>query len=300
MPATPTTIGSTSSSCEPPSSDRGRRFLGYGRQSIDRSRYRCGRDVLQSDFLTQGPAVERFEAALAERGGPPCGRGQQRHRRAASRLPRRRHWARRSRAHRAITFAASANCLRYVGAEAGFVDIDPEHARHVVPRRWNRRCAAPRRQGGDPGASRRARSRRRRDPPLAGGRIVIEDAAHAFGGSYACGRPVGCGAYSDMTILSFHPVKTDHDRGGRRDRHQRRRTGQRLRMLRSHGMERDPAAFVVADAHEDGRVKPWFHEQQMLGFNYRMTDIQAALGLVATRQARQFPAPPPRDRAALR
>ncbi len=82
-----------------------------------------------------------------------------------------------------------------------------------------------------------------------------------------------------MTIFSFHPVKTITTGEGGAIVTNDAELAHRLRMLRNHGMERDPARFVATDAIEDGRVKPWFHEQQMLGFNYRMTDLQAALGL---------------------
>ncbi len=114
---------------------------------------------------------------------------------------------------------------------------------------------------------------------LAKDRIVIEDAAQAFGATYESGRPVGCGAHSDMTTFSFHPVKSITTGEGGAVVTNDDELAHRLRMLRSHGMEREAARFVATDATEGGQVKPWFHEQQMLGFNYRMTDIQAALGL---------------------
>ena len=82
-----------------------------------------------------------------------------------------------------------------------------------------------------------------------------------------------------MTTFSFHPVKTITTGEGGAIVTNDAELAHRLRMLRNHGMERDPARFVATDAVEDDRVKPWFHEQQMLGFNYRMTDLQAALGL---------------------
>ena len=114
---------------------------------------------------------------------------------------------------------------------------------------------------------------------LAGDRVVIEDAAHSVGGTYACGRPVGCGAYADMSVFSFHPVKTITTGEGGAVVTNDDDLAHRLRMLRSHGVERDAQRFVGEETGEDGRIKPWLYEQQLLGFNYRMTDIQAALGL---------------------
>ena len=179
----------------------------------------------------------------------------------------------------AITFAASANCLLYAGADAGFVDIDRD-ALGMTPAMLEKTLASapqtkaviPVHLSGLAHASAEIRT-------LAKGRIVIEDAAHSVGGSYACGKPVGCGAYADMSVFSFHPVKTITTGEGGAVVTNDGELARRLRALRSHGIERDAARFVGADAREDGRVKPWLYEQQMLGFNYRMTDIQAALGL---------------------
>ena len=93
------------------------------------------------------------------------------------------------------------------------------------------------------------------------------------------GKPVGCGAYADMSVFSFHPVKTITTGEGGAVVTNDGELARRLRALRSHGIERDPARFSGSETREDGRAKPWLYEQQMLGFNYRMTDIQAALGL---------------------
>jgi UDP-4-amino-4,6-dideoxy-N-acetyl-beta-L-altrosamine transaminase len=256
------------------------RVLGYGRQSIDQADIDAVVAVLRGDFLTQGPAVERFEAALSERIGA-------RHAVAVSNGTAALHIACLAAGigaddlglTSAVTFAASANCLRYAGAEAGFVDIDPEtlgiaasSLQQALGRTRSVRAIIPVDLGGlasNAGAIR----------ALAQDRIVIEDAAQAFGATYESGRPVGCGAHADMTVFSFHPVKTITTGEGGAVVTDDGDLARRLRMLRSHGMERDPARFVTADLKEDGQVKRWFHEQQMLGFNYRMTDMQAALGL---------------------
>jgi UDP-4-amino-4,6-dideoxy-N-acetyl-beta-L-altrosamine transaminase len=253
--------------------------LGYGRQNIDQSDIDAVVSVLRSDFLTQGPAVERFEAALAERVGA-------RYAVAVSSGTAGLHIACLAAGigpgdrglTAAITFAASANCLLYAGADAGFVDIDRD-ALGMTPAMLAKTLALapskaviPVHLSGLAHASAEIRT-------LAKGRIVIEDAAHSVGGRYACGKPVGCGAYADMSVFSFHPVKTITTGEGGAVVTNDGELARRLRALRSHGIERDAGRFVGAETQEDGRVKPWLYEQQMLGFNYRMTDIQAALGL---------------------
>lgn len=257
-----------------------RRHLGYGRQSIDQSDVDAVVAVLRSDFLTQGPTVERFEAALAERVGA-------RHAVAVSNGTAALHIACLAAGigpddfglTSAITFAASANCLRYAGAEAGFVDIDPDtlgmavsSLQHALSGERDARAIIPVHLGGLASDAAVIRA-------LAKDRMVIEDGAQSFGAVYESGRPVGCGAHADMTTFSFHPVKTITTGEGGAVVTNDGELARRLRMLRNHGMERDPSRFVASDVREDGRVKPWFHEQHMLGFNYRMTDMQAALGL---------------------
>ena len=263
--------------------------LGYGRQSIDQSDIDAVISVLRSDFLTQGPVVEQFEAALAERVGA-------RHAVAVSSGTAALHIACLAAdigpgdrgLTAAVTFAASANCFLYTGAEAGFVDIDRdtlgmtlsglETALKSVPQV---KAIVPVHFAGLAHASAEIRA-------LAKGRVVIEDAAHAVGAQYACGKSVGCGAYSDMSVFSFHPVKTITTGEGGAVVTNDGELARRLRALRSHGIERDPARFIGAESREDGRVKPWLYEQQMLGFNYRMTDIQAALGRSQLAKLDQF------------
>ena len=256
------------------------RLLGYGRQSIDQSDIDAVAEVLRSDFLTQGPAVERFEAALAERVGA-------RHAVAVSSGTAGLHiaclaagigpgdWGLTS----AITFAASSNCLLYTGADAGFVDIDRDTLGMAPSALTKALAAAPQTRALIPvhlcGLAHASADIR----ALAGDRVVIEDAAHSLGGTYACGRPIGCGAYADMSVFSFHPVKTITTGEGGAVVTNDDDLAHRLRMLRSHGVERDAQRFVGEETGEDGRIKPWLYEQQLLGFNYRMTDFQAALGL---------------------
>jgi dTDP-4-amino-4,6-dideoxygalactose transaminase len=256
-----------------------RPFLGYGRQSIDEADISAVVDVLRSDFLTQGPAVEKFEAALAERTGA-------RYAISVSNGTAALHLACLAAdvgqgdlgLTSAITFAASANCIRYVGGQPGFVDIDrtslgmsSEGLTQALDRAPQTKVVVPVHLAGLADGSAEVRE-------AANGRIVIEDAAHSLGGRYACGKPVGCSAYSDMTTLSFHPVKTITTGEGGAVLTNDEALARRLRRLRSHGIERDSMRFTGKDFLEGNVAKPWYYEQQELGFNYRMTDIQAALG----------------------
>jgi UDP-4-amino-4,6-dideoxy-N-acetyl-beta-L-altrosamine transaminase len=256
------------------------RFLGYGRQSIDRSDIDAVVAVLESDFLTQGPLIDRFEAALAERVGA-------RHAVTVSNGTAALHIACLAAGigpgdvglTSAITFATSANCLIYAGGDAGFVDIDratvgmsPTALQRSLSASPAVRAVIPVHLGGLAHAAAEIRE-------VAGARVVIEDAAHSIGGLYESGQMIGSCAYSDLTILSFHPVKLITTGEGGAVLTNDPELARRLRLLRSHGIERDGTRFLGADTHEDGRVKPWLGEQQMLGFNYRLTDIQAALGL---------------------
>jgi perosamine synthetase len=265
------------------------RFLGYGRQNIDRADIEAMVAVLESDFLTQGPLVERFEAALAERVGAQ-------HAIAVSSGTAALHIACLGAEigpgdrglTSAITFAASANCLICAGADVGFVDIDadalgisPDVLARTLSSSPETKAVIPVHLAGLAYASDQIRA-------IARGRIIIEDAAHALGGYYSSGKCIGCGAYSDLAIFSFHPVKQITTGEGGAIVTNDAELARRLRLLRSHGIERNPELLLGTNLTEDGQVKPWLAQQQMLGFNYRMTDIQAALGLSQLRKLDLF------------
>jgi perosamine synthetase len=265
------------------------RFLGYGRQNIDRADIDAVVAVLESDFLTQGPFVERFEAALAERVGA-------RYAIAVSSGTAGLHVACLAAGlglgdlglTSAVTFAASANCLIYAGAKAGLVDIDRTslgmslsalaQLLQLVPAA---KVVIPVHLAGLADATAEIRK-------LAGGRIIIEDAAHALGGDYPCGKAVGGCAYSDLTVFSFHPVKQITTGEGGAILTDDPELARRARLLRNHGIEHDPRNFIGTETSEEGRIKPWLGQQQMLGFNYRMTDIAAALGLSQLQKLDRF------------
>lgn len=257
------------------------RFLSYARQLVDEDDVAAVAEVLRGEMLTTGPVVERFERAIAHRLGA-------RHAVAVNSATSGLHVA--CLAARlgagtqaitsAVTFVASANCVVLSGGSVQFEDIDPDTlslspaalARHLkdLP---DARAVIPVHLGGL--ACDSAELRR-----IAGPRVVIEDAAHSFGGSYADGRPVGCGAYADMSVFSFHPVKPITTGEGGAVVTNDDELARLLRLFRSHGVERDAGRMVALD-DEDGEASPppWYYEQQELGLNYRMTDLQAALGL---------------------
>lgn len=254
-------------------------MIPYGRQSLDQADIDAVVQVLESDWLTQGPTLERFEAAVARRceaahAVAVCNATAALHIAclAADLGPGDWLWTTPN------TFLASANCARYCGAQVDFVDIDPLT--------WNLDAQAlalkleqAEQQGRLPKvlipvAFSGQSCDMRAIAVLAEryGFVVIEDASHAVGARYA-GRPVGCGDYAAMTVFSFHPVKIITTGEGGMVLTNRPELAERLRRLRSHGMTRDPAQM------DEASHGPWYYQQVELGFNYRMTDIQAALGL---------------------
>jgi len=253
--------------------------LPYGRQTITEADIAAVVDVLRSPYLTQGPAVPAFEQALAQRVGARHGVAVNS---ATSALhiaclalglaPGDRLWT------SPITFVASANCGRYCGAEVDFVDIDPATALISVDA-LERKLQQADREGRLPkvlvpvhlcGTSCAME-------PIAAlarqyGVAVLEDASHAIGGSYQ-GQPVGDCRHSAITVFSFHPVKIITTAEGGLATTNDPLLAQRMADLRSHGIIKDEARF------ERPAPGPWSYEQNELGFNYRITDLQAALGL---------------------
>jgi UDP-4-amino-4,6-dideoxy-N-acetyl-beta-L-altrosamine transaminase len=254
-------------------------MIPYGRQSLDQADIDAVVAVLQSDWLTQGPTIERFEQAMAERcqadfAVAVCNATAALHIAclAAGLGPGDRLWTTPN------TFLASANCGRYCGAEVDFVDIDPLT--------WNldactlaSKLEIAERDGMLPKvlvavafSGQSCDMRMIAELAERYGFTVIEDASHAVGASYA-GRPVGCGDFAAMTVFSFHPVKIITSAEGGMVLTNRPELAERLQRLRSHGMTRDPAQ-MTEPSHG-----PWYYQQVELGFNYRITDLQAALGL---------------------
>lgn len=259
-------------------------MLPYGRQTITEEDIAAVTAVLRSDFLTQGPVVAEFERRFAARVGA-------RHAVAVNSATAALHLALRvagiGRGDRVVTtpntFLASANCAAYVGATPDFADIDPVTYTldpAAVEKHWRDDTHAIvavdfAGQTADLRAlSQLARSR---------GAVLIEDASHAVGGRFhAEGRAwhVGGNPWADLAVFSFHPVKTMTTGEGGMLVTDRDDWAELARRLRSHGIEREEDRFLTSsDDAVLGEHGPWFHEMQDLGWNYRLTDLQCALGL---------------------
>ena len=263
-------------------------FIPYGRQSVSEADIEAVVAVLKSDFLTQGPVVPAFESAIADRCGARHGVAVNS---ATSALhiaclalgvgPGDRVWT------SPLTFVASSNAALYCGAEVDFVDVDPR-TYNMCPDQLARKLDEAATEGklpkvlipvhltGQPcdmAAIHEAASRHNVR--------VIEDASHAIGASYR-GQPVGNCRYSDITVFSFHPVKIVTTGEGGMAMTNDDELAELMRSDRSHGITRDPERLEEKDPGG------WYYEQQRLGFNYRMTDINAALGLSQLDRLEQF------------
>ncbi len=264
-------------------------IIPYGRQDISEADIQAVVDVLRSDYLTQGPVVPAFEKHLADY----CGA---QHAIAVNSATSALHIACLALGVVAgdwvwtapITFVASANCALYCGAQVDFVDIDPRTYNISVQRLAEKLAEAeltgklpkvviPVHMSGQPGdmAGIHALSQQY-------GFKIIEDASHAIGARYK-GEPIGNCRHSDITIFSFHPVKIiTAGEGGMaltNDSH----LAKRMKLLRSHGITSDASDMQPRPIDEI-----WNYQQIDLGFNYRMTDIHAALGLSQMRQLDEF------------
>ena len=254
-------------------------MIPYGRQDISQADIDAVLEVLQSDFLTQGPRASEFEAKVASHVGA-------RHGLAVNSATSALHiaclalglgegdwlWT------TPVTFVASANCGLYCGAKVDFVDIDPQ-TYNLGPNKLAEKLG-------------KARQEDRLPKVLAAvhlcgqpcdmeaihklseqyGFRIIEDASHAIGGKYR-GEFIGNGRYSDITVFSFHPVKIVTTAEGGMALTNSDELASRMNLLRSHGVTRDQNLMT---REPDG---PWYYQQVDLGFNYRMTELQAALGV---------------------
>ena len=254
-------------------------MIPYGRQDITEDDVEAVVSTLRSDFLTQGPVVPRFEKVVSDHVGAT-------HAIAVNSATSALHiaclalglgpgdWLWTS----PITFVASANCALYCGASVGFVDIDPD-TYNLSIEDLERRLEAAEREGRLPkivvpvhlcgqscdmsaiaDLAKRYQFR------------VIEDASHAIGGKYRNGLVGNC-RYSDITIFSFHPVKIVTTAEGGMALTNDEALAAKMALLRSHGITRDPSQM---DQDPEGA---WYYQQIDLGFNYRMTEMQAALGV---------------------
>lgn len=249
----------------------------YGRQDISQADIDAVVEVLRSDYLTQGPAVARFEEAVLAHTGAGYALAMNS---ATSALhvacmalglgPGDALWT------TPVTFVASANCALYCGASVDFVDIDPR-TYNLSPEALELKLQAAEAAGKLPKvvvavhlAGQPCDMKRLHALAQLYGFRLIEDASHAIGGSYL-GEPIGNCRYSDICIFSFHPVKIITTAEGGMALTNDADLARRMNLLRTHGITRDPELMTTSDG-------PWYYEQLALGYNYRMTDMQAALG----------------------
>ncbi len=268
-------------------------FLPYGRQSIDQSDIDAVVETLRSDYLTTGPAVERFERELAEAVGA-------KHAVVVANGTAALHIAALTRDLMpndavivpSITFAASANCIAYCGAQVIFADVDPntglitgdafdEALATIGPDHRFAGVVPVHYAGRAVDLSHISAMCRER------GAFLIEDACHAIGTTGPQG-PIGACEASDMAVFSFHPVKTLTTGEGGAVTTNDPELARRLRLLRSHGIERDADHFEGLGYDGDADNGPWVYEMQALGFNYRLPDLNCALGSAQLKRLPHF------------
>ncbi|MCY7942984.1 UDP-4-amino-4,6-dideoxy-N-acetyl-beta-L-altrosamine transaminase [Bacillus inaquosorum] len=254
-------------------------YLPYGRQWLDEEDIQSVVDVLRGDYLTTGPTIDLFEQKVAEYAGSSYAVAFSS---GTAALHAACFAAGISQGDEVITtpitFAASANCILYMGAKPVFADIDPltynidpdSIEKLITPKT---KAIIPVDFTGQP-----VNHDRIQKIAKANNLIVIEDAAHALGASYK-GEKIG--SISDMTMFSFHPVKHITTGEGGMITTNNRTYYEKLLQFRSHGITRDPKKLT----QDHGS---WYYEMHFLGFNYRMTDIQAALGISQLKKVDDF------------
>lgn len=263
-------------------------MIPYGRQDINQQDINAVVEVLKSDFLTQGPQVPAFEQAIID----AC---DAKYAVAVNSATSALHiaclalglgnddwlWTTPN------TFVASANCALYCGAKVDFVDIDPR-TYNLCAKQLEKKLIAAQKVGKLPKivipvhfSGQSCDMQAIHELAKKYGFSIIEDASHAIGGKYK-GEPIGNSRYSDITVFSFHPVKIVTTAEGGMAVTNNAKLAEQLNLLRSHGITRDEELMTKA---ADG---PWYYQQIELGYNYRMTELQAALGLSQMQRLEAF------------
>lgn len=263
-------------------------MIPYGKQEITQQDIDSVVDVLRSDFLTQGPRVPEFEKALTDHTGAKYALAVNS---ATSALHiaclalglGKGDWMWTS----PVTFVASANCGLYCGANVDFVDIDPA-TYNLCPIKLEQKLIKAKAAGTLPKVVVPVHLCGQPCDMQAIGKLakeygfkVIEDASHAIGGKYH-GKPIGQCEHSDITVFSFHPVKIVTTAEGGAVTTNDKVLADKMALLRSHGITRDPGQM------EGISHGGWYYQQIDLGFNYRMTELQAALGVSQMQRLTQF------------
>jgi len=264
------------------------KLIPYGRQDITEEDIKAVVKILRSDFLTQGSAVPEFEQKLCDYTGV-------RYAVAVNSCTSALHiaclalglgdgdilWT------SPITFVASANCALYCGASVDFVDIEPDTALMSVEK-LKEKLEWAEKEGKLPKivvpvhfSGQSCDMKEIHDLGQQYDFKIVEDAAHAIGSSYD-GNITGSCKYSDITVFSFHPVKIITTGEGGCALTNDKNLAKKMNLYRSHGITRD-SEEMVKNITED-----WYYEQICLGYNYRMTDIQAALGISQLKRLKQF------------
>ena len=254
-------------------------MIPYGKQNINQADIDAVVNVLQSDFLTQGPVVSQFEAKL-------CDIAQAQHATAVSNATAALHlaclalgvsegdkvWTSPN------TFVASANCALYCGASVDFVDICPI-TYNMSTEALEEKLIQAKKDDTLPSvvipvhfAGQSCDMQKIKQLADQFGFAIIEDASHAIGGKY-CDNPIGCCQYSDICVFSFHPVKIITTGEGGAALTNNAKLHAKMQQLRTHGITRD------TELMSEQSSGPWYYEQIALGCNYRITDLQCALGL---------------------
>jgi len=267
-------------------------MIPYGKHHIDDDDIKAVVDVLKNKFLTQGPMIEKFEKAICDYVGAKYAV-------AVSSGTAALHLSALASGVKPgssivtspITFVSTANAAFYCGGDVHFADIDPLNI-NISPNKIenivkenNDICAIfPVHFAGLP-CDMEALSDISKRYNLS----LVEDAAHALGASYSNGQKVGSCCYSDMTIFSFHPVKSIAAGEGGLITTNDESLYRKLIRLRSHGINKlDDSLINEAESKTDGSVNPWYYEMQELGFHYRITDIQCALALSQLNKLNKF------------
>lgn len=268
-------------------------LISYGKQTIEDSDFEAMLIAVDSPWLTQGPRVEEFERKVAAYTGSKY---------AVAMM----NWT--CGLHMAVlaagvkpgdyvitsplSFVASSNCASYVGAIPYFVDIDPVTL-NMDPIKLEEACKKlgsrvkaiiPVHFTGAPCDMEKISAIAKRYKA-----VVIEDAAHAIGGSYKCGTKIGNNKYSAMVGFSFHPVKNLTTGEGGLITTDDETIYRKLLRLRSHGITKGDDKFLnLSESYTAGKKNPWYHEMQELGFNFRITDLQCALGCSQLKKVDSF------------
>jgi len=267
-------------------------FINYGKQWIDEQDIQAVVETLRSDFLTQGPKVKEFEEKICEyTGAKYCvvvSNGTAALQLAVASLQIEKY---KEGITSPNTFMASSNCMIYNGVKSVFADIDdktycidPEKIKEKIAEKT--RLIIPVHFAGQPCDMQKIYQIANSEPRAMSYKLfIIEDASHAIGSKYADGTKVGNCKYSDITTFSFHPVKTITSGEGGAITTNNKELCEMILLLRNHGITKDNSRFSIQHSKSG---EPWYHEMQILGYNYRLSDIHSSLGISQLKKLDKF------------